>query len=68
MDWDSASLFLTLFISTVGFSYFIYGKKRPAYPFMFVGAIMMVYGYFLTSFWLTLLIGAVLAVVPFFIR
>jgi hypothetical protein len=35
---------------------------------MLSGAVMMVFSYFLDSFWLALAIWAILAVVPFFIR
>jgi hypothetical protein len=65
---DAGGLFLSLLISTVGLAYFVYGKKRPSFPFMLSGAVMMVFSYFLDSFWLALAIWAILAVVPFFIR
>ena len=65
---DSSNLFLSLFISTVGFAYFVYGRKRPSYPFMLTGVVMMGFSYFLDSLWLSLLIGIVLAAVPFFMR
>ncbi len=68
MNLDSSLLFLSLFISTVGFGYFTYGRKTQANAFMVSGAVMMIYGYFTDSFWLTLGIGVVLAVVPFFVR
>lgn len=65
---DSGSLFLSLLISTVGFAYFVYGRKRPSYPFMLAGAVMMVFSYFLDSVWLSLIVWIVLAALPFFIR
>jgi hypothetical protein len=65
---EASGLFLSLLISTVGFAYFVYGKKRPSFPFMLSGAVMMFFSYFVESFWLALLVWAVLAVVPFFIR
>ncbi|HEY3323427.1 MAG TPA: amino acid transport protein [Planctomycetota bacterium] len=65
---DAGSLFLSLLISTVGFAYFVYGKKRPSFPFMVSGAVMMFFSYFVDSFWLSLAIWVVLAAAPFFIR
>lgn len=65
---SSNTLFLSLFIPTVGFAYFVYGRKQFNMPFLLTGLVMMCYGYFLDSFWITLLIGAVLAAVPFFFR
>lgn len=65
---DAGGLFLSLLISTVGLAYFVYGRRRPSYPFMLTGAVMMVFSYFMDSLWLSLLIWAVLAAVPFFIR
>lgn len=65
---DTSTLFLSLLISTVGLVYFLYGRKRPSYPFMLAGAVMMVFSYFLDSVWLSLLVFIVLAALPFFIR
>lgn len=68
MDVDHYSLFLSLFISTVGFSYFLFGKKRSEYAFMLSGAVMMGFSYFVDSFWISALVGTVLAVIPFLMR
>jgi len=65
---DSYTLFLSLFVSTLGLAYCVYGRKAQEYGFLFAGAIMMVYGYLLTSFWLALAIGIALIVAPFLIR
>jgi len=68
MNIDAYSLFLSLFVSTIGMGYFMYGKKTQAFPFMISGAIMVGYGHFIESFWLSLAIGIVLAIAPFFVR
>ena len=68
MNLDTYVLFLSLFVSTVGFGYFTYGRKTQAYAFMLSGAVMMFYGYFIESFWLALAIGIVLMLAPFFAR
>ncbi|MEI6233459.1 MAG: amino acid transport protein [Planctomycetota bacterium] len=68
MNLDTYVLFLSLFVSTIGMGYFMYGKKTQTFSFMLSGAVMMFYGYFVESFWLALAVGVVLAVVPFFVR
>ena len=65
---DSYILFLSLFLSTIGFGYFLYGRKAQEYGFLLAGAVMMGYSYFLSSFWLSLAIGLVLAIAPFLVR
>jgi hypothetical protein len=65
---ESLNLFLSLLISTVGFVYFLYGRKRSSSPFMLTGLVLMGFSYFLESFWLSLLIGTVLIAVPFFVH
>jgi len=65
---DSETLFLALFMSVVGSAYCVYGKKRPAPVFLVCGLILLFAGYFITSFWITLAIAALLCIAPFFIR
>ena len=64
---DTGLLFLSFFISTVGYGYFSYGRKRPSTPFLISGVALMIYPYFVPTFWATLAIGALLLVVPFFL-
>jgi uncharacterized membrane protein YjjB (DUF3815 family) len=63
---DPWQLYLALFFSTVGFSYLIYGKKRQAWSFALAGMVLMAFGYFVDSLWLTVLIGGALTAAPFF--
>ena len=65
---DSAQLFISLFISVIGTAYFVYGKKQKAPSFLFAGLVLMFFGYFVDSLWLTLLISAVLCAAPFYFR
>lgn len=65
---ESEQLFLSLFMSVVGASYFIYGKKRPSMPFLVCGVILSFAGYFVDSFWITLAVFVGLSAAPFFIR
>ena len=65
---NASNLFLSLFISTVGLAYLVYGRKRQSFPFILAGLALMGFSYFLDSFLLSALIGFVLAVAPFFVR
>ena len=49
MDLSAGSLFASLFVSTVGFGLFLYGKKATRVPQLAVGLAMMVYPYFVVS-------------------
>lgn len=46
MDLSAGSLFASLLVSSVGFGFFIYGKKQACFPQLFIGIAMMVYPYF----------------------
>lgn len=65
---ESAQLFLSLFMSVMGAAYFVYGKKRPAPSFLVAGILMSFFGYFVESFWWTLLISVILGATPFVLR
>ena len=49
MDLSAASLFAALFVSSVGFSLFLYGKKQLRFPQLIVGLVLMIYPYFVTD-------------------
>ena len=65
---DTTQLFVSLFISVIGTAYFVYGKKQKAPAFLVAGFVLMFFGYFVDSLWLTLLISAVLCGAPFYWR
>lgn len=68
MNLSASSLFATLMISTIGFAYLQYGRKRPAPMFVVSGLLLMTYSYFVDSFAWTLGIGALLLGLPFIIN
>ncbi len=68
MNMESGTLWVSLVVSTVGFGYFTYGRKTQTLAFMLSGGVMMIYGYFIESFGLSLGIGIALAAAPFFVR
>ena len=49
MELSPSSLFASLLVSTVGFGFFIYGKKQLRIPHLVVGLALMVYPYFIAS-------------------
>ena len=59
------SLLVVAFFSLVGFAAFRYGKKNGEARPMLVGAALMVYGYFVSNVWLSLLVGVALTALIF---
>jgi hypothetical protein len=62
------SLFLSLIFSAVGSGYLIYGKRQYDAAFAVCGVLLCVYGYFFSSAAAIVLIGALLAAVPFVLQ
>jgi hypothetical protein len=56
---SSSSLMTSMLISTIGFGFFIYGKKAERMPQLFAGVVLMIYPYFIDSAGWMLGIGAV---------
>ena len=69
MHMDSgASLMWGLLFSSIGFAYFIYGKKQKrGMPFA-SGVGLMLFPFFVSNSYLMVLIGAVLLGLPYFFR
>lgn len=62
------TLFLDLLFSLVGCAYFLYGKKQGEFWCLGAGAGLMLFPYFVSGAWSTLLAGVVLAGLPFAAR
>lgn len=60
MNIDASSLIAGLFVSSLGFVLFSFGKKMSRPPQMVGGLVLMVYPYFVQDVLWMLLIGAVL--------
>jgi type IV secretory pathway TrbF-like protein len=64
-----ASLFWGLVFGSIGFGYFLYGKKQARAVPLVCGIVLMVYPYFVgSSAWAMVGIGAVLMAIPYFVR
>jgi hypothetical protein len=57
-----------LLFSGVGFAYFRYGKKQNNIHLLITGLILMVYMYAIDSFMASIVIGALLSVLPFVMK
>jgi hypothetical protein len=53
---------------SIGFGYFLYGKKQKAIVPLVCGIALMIYPYFITNTILLVLVGIALAAVPYFVR
>ena len=65
---DTTLLLWSLLFSSIGLGFFIYGKKQRAGVPLFCGLGLMIYPYFVSSAPLLVATGAVLIVLPYFIR
>ncbi|EIJ33915.1 hypothetical protein [Thiothrix nivea] len=65
---DTTTLFWGLLFSSIGLGYFVYGKKQHSPIPLLCGIGLMVYPYFVSSNLLMVIVGSVLAVIPYFIR
>ena len=62
MDFSAGSMFASLFVSAIGFGFFIYGKKQARVPQLLTGIALMGYPYFVTDLAWMLGSGALLLV------
>ncbi len=61
-----ANIFVTLIFSLVGLAALRYGKQNGEVRPIAVGVALLVYGYFVSNAWISLLIGAVLTGLLFY--
>ena len=65
---DSSSLLWGLLYGSIGMGYFVYGKKQSRVVALISGMTLMVFPYFVSNAYLSLLIGIALMALPFFLR
>ena len=63
-----ASLFWGLIFGSIGFGFFLYGKKQRKPVPLACGIALMVYPYFIGSTLGMIAIGVVLMAIPYFVR
>lgn len=65
---DTSSLLWGLLFGSIGFGFFIYGKRQAAVVPLVCGLLLMVYPYFISNNILLVAIGLVLMAIPYFVR
>jgi hypothetical protein len=65
---DTATLVWGVLFGAVGLGYFVYGKRQQAPIPLVCGLALMVFPYFVSTAWVTVLVGAALIAVPYFVR
>jgi hypothetical protein len=63
-----ASLIISMIFSTIGTGFFIYGRKQGKFVPLMVGIVLGVYPYFVPDITLMILVGLVLAFIPYLFR
>ncbi|MDR3586648.1 MAG: hypothetical protein P4L59_15245 [Desulfosporosinus sp.] len=62
------ALIFSLIISSVGFAYFVYGKKTVEFLFLIFGLALMIYPYFIPDLVTSVIIGVLLVIAPFVLK
>jgi hypothetical protein len=57
-----------LLFGSIGLGYFIYGKKQRSIAPLVCGLALMVFPYFVSNMLLLVGIGAILVIIPYFLR
>lgn len=65
---NTSLLLWSLLFSSVGFGFFLYGKKQKAVVPLFSGLGLMIYPYFVSNTILLVAIGIALIALPYFVR
>lgn len=65
---NTASLWWGLLFGSIGLGYFLYGKRQGAPVPLVCGLGLMAFPYFVSNNWAMVLIGTVLAAIPYFLR
>jgi hypothetical protein len=63
-----ASLLWGLLFGSIGFGFFLFGKKQRAVVPLVCGLALMVFPYFITNVTLLVVIGLLLMAIPYFFR
>lgn len=61
-------MFLAVLFGSIGFGFFLYGRKQRAVVPLVCGLVLMFVPYFILNVWVLFLAGAVLVAIPYFLR
>jgi len=68
-EMDSTAVLLWgLLFGSIGFGFFLYGKKQKAVVPLIAGVVLCVIPYFIANVYLLVTVGVVLMAIPFFVR
>jgi hypothetical protein len=65
---NEAQLLWGLVFSSIGFGYFLYGRKQRSIAPLLCGIALMIYPYFVPNAYALVGIGAALSAIPYFLR
>ncbi|WP_081106304.1 amino acid transport protein [Acinetobacter venetianus] len=65
---NATQLFLGVIFSSIGFGYFLYGKKQKMMVPLVCGLVLMLFTYFIDNTMIISVIGIVLSILPYFLR
>jgi hypothetical protein len=63
-----ATLWWGVIFGAIGTGFFVYGKRQSAPVPLACGLLLMVFPYFVSSAWATVVVGALLMAIPYFLR
>ncbi len=63
-----ATLLWGVIFGSIGMGFFIYGKRQGAMVPLACGLLLMVFPYFISNVWATVVVGALLMAIPYFVR
>lgn len=67
MDNPSLLLWGVVF-GSIGFGFFLYGKKQKAVVPLITGIALCIFPYFISNVYILVLVGVMLMAVPYFVR
>jgi hypothetical protein len=65
---NTADLLWGVLFGSIGFGYFIYGRRQSKMIPLVCGVVLMVYPYFMPNTAVLVIIGAIFVAVPYFLR
>jgi hypothetical protein len=65
---STAVLLWGLLFGSIGFGFFLYGKKQKAVVPLITGIALCVVPYFIANVYVLVMVGVILMVIPFFVR
>ena len=65
---NTAQIVWGMVFGSIGFGFFIYGKKQKALVPFLVGVLLFIFPYFITNTYMLVFTGCVLVGIPYFIK